>query len=94
MHGEMGAGRNRKETAAIVSELRTDIGAGLTGAEAAGRLRAGGPNEPPEGAPLRPGRFFKNSSPLLPAGGHAYKIPCSSAMRGRDSLSMAKGSPR
>lgn len=54
----MSAGRNRKETAAIVSELRTDIGAGLTGAEAAGRLRAGGPNELPEGAPLRPGRLF------------------------------------
>jgi len=54
----MSADRNRKGTADVVSELRTDIGAGLTGAEAADRLRAGGPNELPEGPPLRPGRLF------------------------------------
>jgi len=51
-------GRHRREIADVVSELRTDPGAGLTAAEAASRLRAIGPNELPEGPPLRPGRIF------------------------------------
>jgi len=46
---------HRQEIADVVSELRTDPGAGLTGVEAASRLRASGPNELPEGPPLRPG---------------------------------------
>jgi len=49
---------HRREIADVVQELRTDPGAGLTGAEAASRLRASGPNELPGGTPLRPGRIF------------------------------------
>ena len=49
---------HRREIAEVFRELRTDPGTGLTGAEAASRLRAGGPNELPEGPPLRPGRIF------------------------------------
>ena len=49
---------HRREIADVVRELRTDPGAGLTGAEAAARLRASGPNELPEGPSLRPGRIF------------------------------------
>ncbi|MGB7630928.1 MAG: cation-translocating P-type ATPase [Candidatus Deferrimicrobium sp.] len=49
---------HRREIADVVRELRTDPGSGLTGAEAASRLRASGPNELPEGPPLRPGRIF------------------------------------
>ena len=46
---------HRREIADVVRELRTDPGSGLTGAEAASRLRASGPNDLPEGPPLRPG---------------------------------------
>ena len=49
---------HRREIADVVRELRTDPGSGLTGAEAASRLRACGPNELPEGPSLRPGRIF------------------------------------
>jgi len=49
---------HRREIADVVRELRTDPGSGLTGAEAASRLRASGPNELPEGPQLRPGRIF------------------------------------
>jgi Ca2+-transporting ATPase len=49
---------HRRKIADVVRELRTDPGAGLTGAEAASRLRASGPNELPEGPTLRPGRIF------------------------------------
>ena len=49
---------HRREIADVVRELRTDPGSGLSGAEAASRLRAYGPNELPEGPPLRPGRIF------------------------------------
>ena len=49
---------HRREIADVVRELRTDPGTGLTGAEAAARLRASGPNELPEGPSLRPGRIF------------------------------------
>jgi len=49
---------HRREIADVVRELRTDPGAGLSGPEAASRLRAFGPNELPEGPPLRPGRIF------------------------------------
>jgi Ca2+-transporting ATPase len=49
---------HRREIADVVRELRTDPEAGLTGAEAASRLRASGLNELPEGPPLRPGRIF------------------------------------
>ncbi len=49
---------HRREIADVVRELRTDPGTGLTGAEAASRLRASGPNELPEGPPLRPGRIL------------------------------------
>jgi len=49
---------HRREIADVVRELRTDPGAGLTGAEAASRLRASGLNELPESPPLRPGRIF------------------------------------
>lgn len=49
---------HRREIADVFRELRTDPGAGLTAAEAASRLRANGPNELPEGPPLRPGRIF------------------------------------
>ena len=49
---------HRREIADVVRELRTDPGSGLSRAEAASRLRAGGPNELPEGPPLRPGRIL------------------------------------
>jgi len=49
---------HRREIADVVRELRTDPGAGLTGAEAAARLISSGPNELPEGPSLRPGRIF------------------------------------
>jgi Ca2+-transporting ATPase len=49
---------HRRDIADVVRELRTDPGAGLTGAEAASRLLACGPNELPEGPPLRPLRIF------------------------------------
>jgi len=49
---------HRREIADVVRELRTDPGAGLTVAEAASRLLASGPNELPEGPPLRPARLF------------------------------------
>ena len=49
---------HRREIADVVRELRTDPGAGLTGAEAAARLRSSGPNELPEGPSLRPGRIL------------------------------------
>ncbi|MGZ8463876.1 MAG: cation-transporting P-type ATPase, partial [Candidatus Deferrimicrobiaceae bacterium] len=49
---------HRQEIADVVRELRTDPGSGLTAAEAASRLRESGPNELPEGPPLRPGRLF------------------------------------
>src|SRR3972149_1435910 len=49
---------HRREIADVVRELRTDPGTGLTGAEAAAGIRAGGPNDLPEGPSLRPGRIF------------------------------------
>jgi len=49
---------HRREIADVVSELRTDPGSGLSGTEAASRLRSSGPNELPEGPSLRPERLF------------------------------------
>ncbi|MFA5806744.1 MAG: cation-transporting P-type ATPase [bacterium] len=53
---------HRREIADVVRELRTDPGSGLTGAEAASRLRASGPNELPEGPPFAPDASFSPSS--------------------------------
>src|SRR5512140_1276427 len=49
---------HQREIADVVRELRTDPGSGLTGAEAASRLLANGPNELPGGTPLHPGRIL------------------------------------
>src|SRR5512140_323177 len=49
---------HQRGIADVVRELRTDPGSGLTGAEAASRLLANGPNELPGGTPLHPGRIF------------------------------------
>ncbi|GAB4227441.1 MAG: cation-translocating P-type ATPase [Deltaproteobacteria bacterium] len=51
-------GGDRRESAGVDPRERTDVGTGLTAVEAAARLREVGPNELPEGSPLRPARLF------------------------------------